>query len=179
MYQATEQFAALNKSGLEAATRFATVAFGGVERFMDIQLKAAKSAMAGGVEGAKTLATVKDLQQFADVKDAVTQPAFEKAAEYMKDVYGAASETQAEFGKLIEQQVADFNKQFVVTLDKLAQSAPAGSETGIAAMKSAIVTGNAVYENLSKVAKQFGETAKNNLEAAAQRTTQGVKKAKK
>ena len=96
-----------------------------------------------------------------------------------EQITGMFRKVQAEFGKLIEQQVADFNKQFVVTLDKLAQSAPAGSETGIAAMKSAIVTGNAVYENLSKVAKQFGETAKNNLEAAAQRTAQGVKKAKK
>ena len=70
-------------------------------------------------------------------------------------------------------------QQFVGTLDKIAQAAPAGSESGIAALKSAIVTSNAAYENISKVAKQFGETAKSNFEAAAQRTAQGVKKAKK
>ena len=179
MYQATEQFAALNKAGLEAAARFATVAFTGAERLIDFQLRAAKAALADGVESAKTLATVKDLQQFADVKDSVTQPAFEKAADYAKSVYGIANETQAEFGKLFEQQVAEFNKQFVGTLDKIAQAAPAGSESGIAALKSAIVTSNAAYENISKVAKQFGETAKSNFEAAAQRTAQGVKKAKK
>ena len=44
---------------------------------------------------------------------------------------------------------------------------------------TAIITSTAAYENISKVAKQFGETAKSNFEAAAQRTAQGVKKAKK
>ena len=160
MYTANESFAALNKANLETAARFANIAFGGAERLIGIQLNAAKAALADGVDSAKTLATVKDLQQFADVKDTVAQPAFEKAADYVKSVYDVATETQAEFGKLFEQQVAEFNKQFVGTLDKIAQAAPAGSESGIAALKSAIVTSNAAYENISKVAKQFGETAK-------------------
>lgn len=180
MHPMQEQFAALNKANLEAATRFANVAFGGAERLIEVQLKAAKAALADGVESAKTLAEVKDLQQFADVKDTVAQPAFEKAAEYVKSVYEIASETQAEIGKLIELQVAGFNKQFVVALDKMAETAPAGSEVGISALKTAIVTGNAAYENLSKAAKQFNDSAKSNLEAAAKRAVvPGVKKAKK
>ncbi|HTD91901.1 MAG TPA: hypothetical protein VK663_14645, partial [Burkholderiales bacterium] len=84
-----------------------------------------------------------------------------------------------EFGKLIEQQFAGLNKQFVVALDKFAESAPAGSEAGISALKSAIATGNAAYENISKAAKQFGDTAKTNLEAAAKRAAPVVKKTKK
>lgn len=174
-----EQFVALNKANLEAATRFANVALGGAERLMEIQLKAAKTAWTDSVESAKTLAEVKDLQQFAEVKDTVAQPVFEKAADYVKSVYEVASETQAEFGKLIEQQVAGFNKQFVVALDKMAEAAPAGSEVGISALKTAIVTGNAAYENLSKAAKQFNDSAKSNLEAAAKRAAPVVKKAKK
>lgn len=179
MYQAPEQFAALNKTNLEAAARFANVAFGGAERLLGIQLQAAKAALADGVDGAKTLATIKDLQQFADVKDTVAQPAFEKAADYMKSMYDVASETQAEFGKLIEQQFATFNKQVVVALDKFAESAPAGSEVGISALKSALVTSNAAYENISKAAKQFNDTAKTNLEVAAKRAAPVAKKTKK
>ena len=179
MYAAQEQFAALNKANLEAATRFANVAFGGAERLLEIQLKTAKAALADGAQNVTTLTSLKDLQQLADVKDSVAQPAFEKAADYMKSVYEIATETQAEFGKLIEQQFAGLNKQFVVALDKFAESAPAGSEAGISALKSAIVTSNAAYENLSKVAKQFNDTAKTNLEAAAKRAAPVVKKAKK
>jgi phasin family protein len=179
MYQAPEQFAAMNKANLETAARFASVAFGGTERLVEIQLKAAKTALADGMDSAKTLATIKDLQQFADVKDIVAQPAFEKAAEYVKSVYDVTTETQAEFGKLIEQQFAAFNKQVVVALDKFAESAPAGSEMGISALKSALVTSNTAYENITKAAKQFNDTAKSNIEAAAKRTTTTVKKAKK
>lgn len=179
MYQAPEQFAALNKAQIDAATRFANVAFGGAEKLFEIQMKAAKSAMSDSVDNAKTLAAVKDLQQFADVKDSVAQPAFEKAADYVKSVYDVATETQAEFGKLIEQQFADFNKQVVVALDKFAESAPAGSEVGISALKSAIVSGNSAYENLSKAAKQFNDNAKTNLEVAAKRAAPVVKKTAK
>ncbi len=179
MYQANDQFAAMNKANLETAAHFANVAFGGAQRLVEIQLKAVKSALTDGVDNAKTLATIKDLQQFADVKDTVAQPAFEKATDYMKSVYDVASETQAEFGKLIEQQFAAFNKQVVVALDKFAETAPAGSEVGISALKSALVTGNTAYENLSKAAKQFNDTAKTNLEAAAKRAAPVVKKAKK
>ena len=179
MYQANEQFAALNKANLEVATRFANVAFGGAERFIEIQMQAAKAALADGVDGAKTLASVKDLQQFADVKDSVAQPAFEKTTDYVKSMYDVATETQAEFGKLIEQQFAAFNKQMVVAFDKFAESAPVGSEAGISALKSALVTGNAAYENFSKVAKQLNDTAKSNLEAAAKRAAPVAKKAKK
>lgn len=179
MYQANEQFAALNKYNLETAARFASVAFGGVERLLEIQLTATKAALADGVDSAKTLATIKDLQQFADVKDTVAQPAFEKAADYVKSVYDVTTETQAEFGKLIEQQFAAFNKQVVIALDKFAETAPAGSEVGISALKSALVTGNAAYENISKAAKQFNDTAKTNLETAAKRAAPVAKKAKK
>jgi phasin family protein len=163
MYQAPEQFAALNKANLEAATRFANVAFGGAERLLDIQLKTAKAMLADSVDSVTTLAAVKDLQQFADVKDSVAQPAFEKATHYMKSV----------------SEIAGLNKQFVVALDKFAETAPAGSEAGISALKSAIVTGNAAYENMTKAAKQFSDTAKTNLEAAAKRAAPVVKKAKK
>lgn len=179
MYQANDQFAAMNKANLETAAHFANVAFGGAQRLVEIQLQAVKSALTDGVDNAKTLATIKDLQQFADIKDTVAQPALEKATDYMKSVYDVASETQAEFGKLIEQQFAAFNKQVVVALDKFAETAPAGSEVGISALKSALVTGNTAYENLSKAAKQFNDTAKTNLEAAAKRAAPVVKKAKK
>jgi phasin family protein len=179
MYQAPEQFAALNKANLEAATQFATIAMGGAERILDIQMKAAKSALTDSVQSAKTLSTVKDIQQFANVKDTVAQPALEKAADYVKSVYEVASETQAQISKLVEQQFADFNKQFVVAFDKMAENAPAGSEAGINALKTAFVTGNAAYDNMSKAAKQFNDVAKTNIASTVKRATGTAGKAKK
>src|SRR5665647_1267728 len=116
MYQAPEQLTALNKANLEIAKRFAGVAMEGAERMLDLQLKAAKSAFADGVETAKVLASVKDVQQFAALKDDLAQPAIEKATAYAKSVYDVAAATQAEYGKLFEEQVSAFNKQMVTAL---------------------------------------------------------------
>jgi len=179
MYQAPEQLTALNKANLEIAKRFAGVALEGAERMLDLQLKAAKSAFADGVETAKVLASVKDIQQFAALKDDLAQPAVEKATAYAKSVYDVAAATQAEYGKLFEEQVSAFNKQMVTALDKMVQNAPAGSEVGVAAFKSAIAAVNASYDNLSKAGKQFAEAGKSNLDAVAKQTAGSAKKAKK
>jgi len=75
--------------------------------------------------------------------------------------------------------VSDFNKQVVTALDKMVKTAPAGSEVGIAAFKSAIAAVNSGYDNISKVAKQFADATQSNIEAVAKQAVDGAKKAKK
>jgi len=179
MYQTPEQLVAFNKANLEMAMKFAGVALQGAERILDLQLKAAKIAFADSVENAKTIAAVKDLQQLAALKDSMAQPTIEKATAYAKSVYDVTTATQAEFGKLVEEQVSEFNKQVVTALDKIVKTAPAGSEVGIAALKSGIAAVNSAYENVSKVAKQFTEATQSNIDAVVKQTAEGVKKAKK
>ena len=179
MYQTPEQLVALNKANLEMAMKFAGVALQGAERILDLQLKAAKTAFADSVENAKTIAAVKDLQQLAALNDSMAQPTIEKATAYAKSVYDVTTATQAEFGKLVEEQVSEFNKQVVTALDKIVKTAPAGSEVGIAALKSGIAAINSAYENVSKVAKQFTEATQSNFEAVAKQAEEGVKKVKK
>jgi phasin family protein len=179
MYQTPEQFVAINKANLETAMKFAGVALQGAERILDLQLKAARSAFADSVENAKTIAAVKDLQQLAALKDTMAQPSIEKATAYAKSVYDVASATQAEIGRLVEEQVGEFNKQVVAVLDKMVKTAPAGSEVGIATLKSAIAAVNGSYENMSKVAKQFTEVTQANIEAVAKQASDGIKKVKK
>ena len=86
MYQTPEQLIALNKANLEAALRFAGVALEGTERLIDLQLKTAKSVLADGMQNARALASVRDFEQLAALKDTVVQPTFEKATAYAKQV---------------------------------------------------------------------------------------------
>ena len=176
MYQAPEQLMALNKANLEAAVRFAGIALEGAERMFELQLKAAKSVFADGVQQAKTLAEVKDPQEFAQLKNTLVQPSLEKATNYVKSVYDVAAATQSELNKLVEEQVSEFNKQVVTGLDKVVKSAPAGSEIAVAAVKSAISAVNSTYDNLSKSAKQFAEMSQANIEAAASQAAHASKK---
>lgn len=179
MYQTPEQLVAINKANLEVAMKFAGVALQGAERILDLQLKAAKTAFADSVENAKTIAAVKDIKELASLKDSLAQPSIEKATAYAKSVYDVTTATQAQFGALVEEQVSEFNKQVVTALDKMVKTAPAGSEVGIAAVKSAITAVNASYDNMSKIAKQFADVTQSNMETVAKQAASGMKKAKK
>ena len=166
MFQAHEHLAAWTKPNLEAAVRFAGIALEGAERMLEVQLKAAKSVFADGVQQAKALAETKDLQEFAQIKSTLAQPTLEKATSYVKSVYDVAAATQSEISKLFEEQVSEFNKHVVTGLDKAVKSAPAGSEAAVAAVKSVISAINSTYDNVSKSAKQFAEMTQANVEAA-------------
>ncbi len=176
MVQAPEQLMTWNKACLETAVRFAGIALEGAERMLEVQLKAAKSAFADGVQQAKVLADAKGPQEFAQLKNTLVQPSLEKATSYVKSVYDVAAATQSEINKLIEEQVSEYNKNVVTGLDKMVKSAPAGSEIAVAAVKSAISAVNSTYDNLSKSAKQFAEMSQANIEAA---TSQAVHASKK
>lgn len=179
MYQTPDQLVALNKANLETAMKFAGVALQGAERILDVQLKAARNALADSVENAKVIASVKDIQQLSALKDTLARPSIEKATAYAKSVYDVTAATQAEFGKLVEEQVSEFNKQVVTALDRMVKTAPAGSEVGIAALKSGITAVNSAYDNMSKIARQFTDTTRSNVEAAARQAANGSKKSRK
>lgn len=176
MFQAPEQLVALNKANLEAAVRFAGIALEGAERMLELQLKTAKIAFADGVQQAKALTEIKDVQEIAQLRNTLAQPSIEKATSYVKSVYDVATATQSEMNKLLEEQVAEFNKQVVTGLDKVVKSAPAGSEVALAAVKSAITAVNSAYDNLSKSAKQFAEMTQANVEAATTQAAHATKR---
>ena len=179
MYQTPEQLIAINKANVETALRFAGVALDGVEKLIELQMKTAKSALADSIQSARALTSVRDFDQLAALKETVVQPSIEKATAYAKEVYDVATETQADLSKLVEEQVSEFNKQMISALDQIVKTAPAGSEVGIAAMKSTLAAVNSGFDNLTKVAKQFGEATQNNMEVVANQTIEAAKKAKK
>jgi phasin family protein len=177
MVQVTEQVAVFNKSQLDALLKVAELTAGNIEKLADVQFQAARSAYTDSVKALKQLAGVKDVNELASLTTGAAQPTFDKATAYARNVYDVVSAAQAEFANLLEEQVAEFNKNMVVTLDAAMKSAPAGSEGVIAAVKSGIHSANTVYETLVKTAKQFASVAEANLAAAAQVTPAIKKKA--
>lgn len=177
MYQSPDQFAALNKSQIDTALRFAGVALQGTQRLVALQIEVAKSVLADSVSNVKTLANVKDPQELAGLRSSLVQPNIEKAGAYARNVYSIAAATQSELSKIVESQVEEFNKNVVAVLDKATKNAPAGADFAITAVKSAVAAANATYDNLSKAAKQLAEITEANVAAATQVPVVSKKKA--
>ena len=120
MYQTPDQLIALNKSNLDAAMRFAGVALQSVEKLVGLQMETAKAALADSADSVRALAAVKDPKDLVALRDRMFQPTLEKASAYARNVYDVAVSTQSEINKLLEAQIADYNKSVGSVLDKAA-----------------------------------------------------------
>ena len=161
MYQSPDQFMQLGKSSIEAALSLANITLQGAERLVGLQLKTAKEALDEGMRNAKALSDVKSMQDLIALQSSA-QPGIEKALAYSRSVYEVASETQSQINKVLEDRMAKVSGEFVAAVDKAVKNAPAGSESALAAFKSAVAAANTAYESMSKVARDAADVAVSN-----------------
>jgi phasin family protein len=161
-----EQFVASYQANLETMFNLSQTALEGVEKLVKLNLNAAKATLEESVGTTKALFGVKDPQEFVSFQAAQLQPSAEKAVAYSRHLYDIASATQAEFTRVAEVQLADANKKFAALIDTATKNAPAGSETAVAMVKSAVAAANSAYDSFSKAAKQAVELAEANVTAA-------------
>jgi phasin family protein len=162
-----EQFAAAQKANLETLFGLTSKAFEGVEKLVELNIQVVKSTIAEGQENAQRALSVKDAQELLALQASLTQPVAEKVLSYGRHLYEIASATQAEFARVAEAQYEEQNKKVQALVENVAKNAPAGSETAVAVIKSAITAANTTYETVHKATKQAVEIAESNFNAAA------------
>jgi phasin family protein len=162
-----EQFATAQKANLETLFGLTTKAFEGVEKLVELNLQVVKSTLAESQENAQRALSVKDAQELLALQASLAQPVAEKALSYGRHVYEIVSATQGEFTRVAEAQFEEQNRKVQALVENVAKNAPAGSETAVAVMKSAITAANTTYETVHKATRQAVEIAESNFNAAA------------
>jgi phasin family protein len=162
-----EQVMASHKANIETLMGLTSKAFEGVEKIVELNLTASKAAMSESAEYAKAVLSVKDAQELLTLQSGLMQPLAEKTAAYSRHLYDIASGSGAEFGKAVEEQAADAQKKFMGLVDTASKNAPAGSETAVAVMKSAVAAANNALESVQKAVKQATEVAESNFNTVA------------
>ena len=128
MYNATEQFAEINKAGYDNAIKLASLSLEKAERLTKLNLQAAKAALEQGVTSANAVAGVRDVQEFLTVRAKLTEAGVQSALGYSRGVYEIASEAQADFSALAEEAWASYTKGVAAWVEKASKNAPAGSD---------------------------------------------------
>ena len=181
MFAIPEQLSTATKANFEAQfallTSLSNKMFEGVEKIVDLNLNVARASLEESSAAARQLIGAKDVQEFFSLSAAQAQPNAEKAIAYGRHLANIASSTQAEFTKAAEAQIAETNRKVVALIDEVTKNAPAGSETAVAFVKSAIGNANAGYEQLSKSAKQAVEVMESNVSTAVTQFSQAATKA--
>jgi phasin family protein len=181
-----EQFAAANKANLDALVGFAQQAFKGIEQLVELNMAAARTTLDDASAKAKAALSAKDPQELLSLQATLLQPAQEKAMAYGKQVADIAAATQAEVTKLAEAQVAQAQAQFQSLVEAASKNAPAGSESAVNAIKTAMANASSAFESVQKAAKQATSMAEANFksltataESTAQAAADAVKKTTK
>jgi phasin family protein len=168
VYPTPQNLSQAQKENIEAMTKLSQKAFEGVEKMVELQLEAAKASLHETSEKFKALMSVKDAQDMMNMNKNLATPSAEKALSYSRAIYDIASQTSGEVQRLIDAQISDANRRLAETLEEFAKTAPAGSESVIAMMKSSLSAANSAYATANKAARQVVEMAERNMTAAAE-----------
>ena len=166
IFAVPEEVSAQTKTSIEHTLKFAETTAETAEQLFELNIKTVKAASGDAVKQIKALAGAKDIQELTALQTSFAQANAEKVAGYSRAIYGWATEAQSEVSKLVETQIAEINKSFSAALDKVAKSAPSGSEFAFAAVKSAMTTANQAFDALTKAGKQVADITEATLNAA-------------
>ena len=172
-----DQILAQQKSTVEALFGLTSKAFEGVEKLVELNVAAAKAALEDSASHAQAVLSVKDAQELLALQASVLQPLAEKTAAYNRHLYDIASSASTDLGKAFEAKVADSQAKFAGLVDSASKNAPAGSETAVAMMKSAVAAANNAYESVQKAVKQASDVAEANLTTLANSAVDAAKTA--
>jgi phasin family protein len=158
-----EQIMAAQKANVETLFGLTTKAFAGVEKMVELNIQASKAALSEASDNTKAALSVKDAQELLALQAGLFQPLAEKTASYSRHLYDIASGAGAEFRAAFEAQTAEGQKKFMSMMDTAAKNAPAGSETAVAVMKSAVAAAGNAFDSVQKAVKQASDMAEQNF----------------
>ena len=174
-----DQFAAANEAAIEQFAYFAKLSLGNIEKFTELGLGAARESVTQATRHAQSLAGARDVNEAFAINSAAVEPALKRAYAYSRTAYETAAASNDEVKKVLEQNTAQLNKAAIAALEEALKYAPAGSETVVGNLKTAIAAAQSAYNNMTSINKQIYDTVEQNVASAQAVATRTAKKTTK
>ena len=159
-----DQVTAANEAAIEQFSYFAKLSIANVEKFAELGLGAARESVSLATKHAQSIAGARDANEVFALNSAAVEPALKRAYAYSRTAFEAAAETSNEVKRVVEKQNAEVQKAAVAAIEEAMKYAPAGSETLVANVKSAIAAAQSAYDNLAAINKQIYDTVEKTVE---------------
>ena len=173
-----DQFAAANEAAINQITHFAQLSLVNLERFAQLGLGAARENVEQATAHAQAIAGAKDVHEVIALNSAALEPVMKRAYAYSRTAYEAAAETNNEVKRVLEAQAAEYNRAAVNALEEAFKFAPAGSESVVENMKTAMAAAQSTYNNFASINKQMYATVENAVEQNVATVKKSAAKAK-
>ncbi len=166
MFATPAQFTEIQKGQMDAAIALSQTWFDAAERYVELNIAAAKATLEESVERTQALLSARDVQELLALSGGMTQPTLEKAVSYSRNAYNIANGASTEVSRIVEAQIAENNKQVANLIDFAAKNSPAGSEPAVSMLKSAVAAANTAYDTFARATRQAVEMAESNVSTA-------------
>ena len=177
-----EQFTAANEAAIEQFSYFAKLSIANVEKFAQLGLGAARESVVQATKHAQALAGARDVNEVFAINSAALEPALKRAYAVSRTAFEAANESNDELKRVFEKRNAELQSAAVAALEEAFKHAPAGSETVVANVRSAIVAAQSAYDNMAAINKQIYDTVEKTVSqsvATAQAASKGPRSSRK
>ncbi len=168
-----DQLTAANEAAIDQFAHFAKLSVANAEKLTELGLGAARDSVELATRHAQSLAGARDVQEMFAINSAALEPAFQRAYAFSRSAFETASEAGDEVKRVFEKQGAEINQATIAAMEEAFKYAPAGSETVVGNMKSAITAAQGAYDNAVSLNKQFYDT----VGKAVEQNVASVKKA--
>lgn len=173
-----DQFTAANEAAIDQFAKFAQMSLANLEKFAQLGLGAARANVEQATAHAQALAGAKDVHEVIALNSAALEPVMKRAYAYSRTAYEAAAETNNEVKRVIEAQAGEYNRAAVTALEEAFKFAPAGSESVVENMKTAMAAAQSTYNNFASINKQIYATVENAVEQNTATVKKSAAKAK-
>ena len=170
-----EQILAANKAAAAEAQALAATAFAGFEKLVALNLATTKSALFDTTADFTSAFSAKNPTDALAAQASLVKPLAEKTIAYGRSVYAIASATSAELSVAAEGKLAEAQKALGTALDNMAKNAPAGTESVVAVVKSAVTASQNALDSAKASAKKAVEMAEKQAAVVTDNALNAVK----
>ncbi|QEZ46893.1 phasin family protein [Cupriavidus oxalaticus] len=149
----SDQFAAVHKNNLTNLAKLSNTTFEGIQKLTELNLQAAKAAMADGQAMLQAVSASKDPGDV--LKGNAPQPAADKAIEYARHVCEIATQAQADLARAVEEQYELQQRNVQAFVDAFVKNAPAGSEAISATLQATLDNATQSYRAAQAISQQL------------------------
>jgi len=174
-----DQFTAANEAAINQFSYFAQLSLANAERFAELSLGAARESLEQATLHAQALAGAKDVHEVIAINSTVVEPSLKRAYAYSRTAYETVAETNNEVKRVFEKQAGEYNRAAVAALEEAFKYAPAGSETVVENVKTAMAAAQSAYNNVAAINKQIYDTVEKSVEQNVATAKTAARKATK
>ena len=147
-----EQISEMHRKNIDAAMKLTQMSLENSKRIMELQVETARSLFDESVKNARALTEAKDPQGALALRTQFAQETSQKMMEAMRQMAELTAEAQAEFNKMLGQQMAGTSQEMMENFKKMmsVSGLPGGGQDAFATMQKAFGTAKDAFDQIAK-----------------------------